>query len=65
MAEQVVTPSVKWAQRKAYVFIIIEAADVGENKVVLTPDGTLKFTGKSADKIFECEIHLMGEVDVE
>ena len=38
---------------------------MGEHKVTLTPEGTLKFSGKATEKTYEVEIHLNGEVIVE
>jgi len=36
-------PEVKWAQRKDRLFVTIELADFENQKIDLTPEGTLKF----------------------
>ena len=48
-----------------FLIITLDASDVGEHKVTLTPEGCLKFSGKATTKTYEVEIHLNGEVDVE
>jgi prostaglandin-E synthase len=64
-----VHPFVKWAQRRATVYLTIDARDLAEENrsINLTPEGLLTFRGKNkqGDVEYLREIALHGDVSIE
>jgi len=58
-------PDIKWAQRKARLFITIAIQDVENQKIELEPSGRLKFYGESHGTPYSFDLELFKEVIVE
>ena len=57
-------PTCLWAQTKEAVYVTVDVPDVTDEKISVDSN-LLKFSAKSAGKLYECEMELYESIDAE
>ena len=57
-------PTCLWAQRKDCVYVTVDIPDATDEKISVDAN-LIKFSAKSKDKLYECEMELFDEIDAE
>ena len=64
VASQINIPTCLWAQRKEEIYVTVDIADVTDEKISVDSN-IVKFSAKSAGKLYECEMELFKDIDAE